>query len=99
MLSAYNPKYHVDLPLHIRFLDTKRHGSVNAIVSLSEFRKLNSDLPIKNLCLDSANDNYPTYKLSKSWDIIPFIDLNSNHGYPKSLPQTIKFSSKGVPFC
>ena len=45
-----------DLPLHIRFLDAKRHDSVGGIVSLSEFRKLNPDIPIKNLCLDSAND-------------------------------------------
>ncbi|MGB8454488.1 MAG: hypothetical protein WCD89_19430 [Anaerocolumna sp.] len=95
MLTTYNPVYHVDLPLHIRFLDAKRHDSVNAVVSLSEFRKLNPDIPIKNLCLDSANDNYPTYELCKTWDIIPFIDLNSNRGHPKSLPQTVKFSKKG----
>ena len=99
MLSTYNPIYHVDLPLHIRFLDAKRHDSVNAVVSLSEFRKLNPHIPIRNLCLDSANDNYPTYELCKGWDIIPFIDLNSNRGHPKSLPETMKFSKEGVPLC
>ena len=99
MLSAYNSEYHVDLPLHIRFMDAKRHDSVGAIVSLSEFKRLNPDIPIKKLCLDSANDNYPTYELCKTWDMIPFIDLNSNRGHPKSLPQTIEFSSEGVPLC
>ena len=99
MISTYNPEYHIDLPLHIRFLDAKRHDSVGAIVALSEFRKLNPDIPIKNLCLDSANDNYPTYELCKTWDIIPFIDLNSNRGHPKSLPASMKFSKEGVPLC
>jgi hypothetical protein len=99
MLATYNPEYHVDLPLHLRFLDAKRHDSVGAVVALSEFRKLFPDLPIKNLCLDSANDNYPTYELCKAWDILPFIDLNSQRGHPKSLPETITFSKEGVPLC
>ncbi|PKM51644.1 MAG: hypothetical protein CVV02_05080 [Firmicutes bacterium HGW-Firmicutes-7] len=99
MLSTYNPTYHIDLPLHIRFLDARRHDSINAIVALSEFRKLNSNIPITNLCLDSANDNYPTYELCNKWNIIPFIDLNANRGHPKSLPQTMAFSKEGLPLC
>lgn len=80
MLSCHNDLYQTDLPLHIRFFDAKRHDSVSSIVSLAEFRRLNPDLPVKNLCLDSAHDNYPTYELCKTWRISPFIDLNSNRG-------------------
>lgn len=99
MLSFYNPDCHVDLPLHIRFLDARRHDSVGGIVSLAEFRSLLPNFPMKNLCLDSANDNDPTYELCKAWGIIPFIDLNSNRGHPKTLPPSISFTENGVPLC
>lgn len=81
--------YHDDLPLHIRLLDVKRHDSVNAVVSLAEFRKRNSYIPIKNLCLDLANDNYHIYELCKARDMISFIDLNSNRARPKTLQKTM----------
>ncbi len=62
------------------------HDSVSGIVALKEFRDLNPDIPIQNLCFDSANDNYHTYNLCKTWNIRPFIDLNANRGMPKSIP-------------
>jgi hypothetical protein len=64
-----------------------------------KFDRYYLDIPVKNLCLGSTNDNYPTYELCKTWNIIPFIDLNSNRGHPKSLPQTIAFFNEGVPLC
>lgn len=72
----------IDLHLHIRFLDARRHDGVNAIVSLREFKTMNLDIPVKNLCLDSAHDNYATYGLCHNWEICPFIDLNINRGAP-----------------
>ena len=86
MLSYHDSQLGIDLPLHIRFLDAGRHDSVSGIVTLKEFRDLNPAIPIQNLCFDSANDNYPTYHLCKTWDIRPFIDLNANRGMPKSIP-------------
>jgi len=57
------------------------------------------DLKITNLCLDSAHDNYPTYELCREWDIIPFIDLNSNRGRPESIPKHVTVDTDGTPLC
>ena len=83
-------------PPHIRFFDTRRHDSVSGIITLAEFRKINPDLQIKNLCLDSAHDNYPTYELCKKWDIMPFIDLNSNRGEPETIPKRLDIDTDGI---
>lgn len=99
MLSCHNEKLHIDLPLHLRFLDAKRHDSVGGLVSLAEFHSMMPDLKIANLCLDSAHDNYPTYELCKEWDIIPFIDLNSNRGRPESIPKHVAVDTDGTPLC
>lgn len=99
MLSYHDGQLGIDLPLHIRFLDAKRHDSISGIVTLKEFRGLNPDIPIQNLCFDSANDNYPTYNLCKTWNIRPFIDLNANRGKPKSIPDEITIDNDGTPIC
>lgn len=99
MLSYHNETIQTDLPLHFRFLDARRHDSVSGIVSLAEFRMLNPEFIITNLCMDSANDNYPTYELCKAWDIHPFIDLNSNRGRPASIPERLNIDKDGTPLC
>ena len=99
MLSYHNGQLGIGLPLHIRFLDARHHDSVSGIVTLKEFRDLNPDIPIQNLCFDSANDNYPTYNLCKTWNIRPFIDLNANYGKPKSIPDEITIDTDGTPVC
>ena len=99
MLSFHHEYLHIDLPLHIRFVDARRHDSVSLIVTLREFRTLNPDIDIKNLCLDSAHDNYPTYNLCKTWGIRPFIDLNSKRGRLDTIPGHIRIDSDGTPIC
>ena len=99
MLCSHNADFGVDLPVHIRFLDARRHDSVSAIVSLREFNTVNPDIPVKNLCLDSAHDNYATYSLLQKWEIQPFIDLNSNRGRPNSIPDSISIDEDGTPLC
>ena len=99
MLSYHDSRLSVDLPLHIRLPDARRHDSVSGIVTLKEFRVLNPDITVQNLCFDSANDNYPTYNLCKTWGIRPFIDLNANRGMPKSIPDEIKVDKDGTPVC
>lgn len=99
MLCSHNSDIGVDLPLHIRFLNARRHDSVSAIVSLREFKSLNPDIPVRNLCLDSAHDNYATYRLCQKWDIRPFIDLNMNRGRPESIPESISIDKDGTPLC
>jgi len=86
LLSSYNKDYHVDLPLYFRFVGANRHDSVSGVVALAEFRELCPDLPIINIALDSAHDNYPTYHLCSEWKITPFIDLNpKNNATPENL--------------
>lgn len=99
MLCSHNAKVGIDLPMHIRFLDARRHDSVSAIVSLREFKTIHPDIPVRNLCLDSAHDNYATYKLCQKWDIRPFIDLNTNRGRPGSIPDSISIDGDGTPLC
>jgi hypothetical protein len=97
--STYDPVTKTDLPLLFRFVSAKRHDSVTGVVSLAELREVVSLLDIKNICLDSANDNYPTYELCNDWNYTPFIDLNSNRGAPTTLPPALSINSKGVPIC
>ncbi len=97
MLCSHNPDIGVDLPLHIRFLNARRHDSVSAC--LREFKTMNPDIPIKDLCLDSAHDNYAAYGLCRKWEIRPFIDLNQNRGRPKSIPDSVTIDKDGTPLC
>lgn len=98
-LSMYDPLTKSDLPLLFRYTQAKRHDSVSGIVALAELREVSPKLPISNICLDSANDNYPTYKLLKEWGTNPFIDLNDNRGKPATLPQALSITDKGIPIC
>ncbi len=98
-LSIHNAEAKVDLPLLARYTDAKRHDSVNGIVALHEFRKHAPDIPVCNVCLDSANDNYPTYELLKDWGISPFIDLNRRTGRPESVPERLNIDVDGTPIC
>jgi hypothetical protein len=97
--STYDPMTKTDLPLLLRFVSAKRHDSVTGIVALAELKEVSPFLTIKNVCLDSANDNYPTYELFNSWNYIPFIDLNSNRGKPTTLPPALSITEQGVPIC
>lgn len=99
MLSCYNKKLHIDLPVYFRFVNANRHDSVTGIVALAEYRELCPDLPIKNIVLDSAHDNYPTYHLCQQWDIIPFIDLNPSSNGNLTYPGAVTVNEKGVPIC
>ena len=98
-ISVYNPSASVDLPILVRYTDARRHDSVNGIVALYELGKHAPDIKIENLCLDSANDNYPTYELCKHWNIKPFIDLNKRTGRPESIPERINIDTDGTPIC
>ncbi len=98
-LDYHNPALKADLPLILRFTSAARHDSVSGLVTLQEFRRHAPDIPIDSLCLDSANDNYPTYELLQKWGIKPFIDLNSQRGRPKSIPDSIKIDKDGTPIC
>ena len=98
-VSYYNRSLAIDLPLNLRLLHASRHDSVSGIVALAELRELTPQLSIKNVCFDSANDNYPTYELLKQWNYIPFIDLNRDVGRKPSYPDNININETGIPVC
>lgn len=98
-LSCHNSSLKADLPLLLRFTSAKRHDSVSFLVAFHELEKNVPGLPIKNMCLDSAMDNLPTYTLLKKRRIRAFIDLNSKRGRPKNIPDTIRIDKNGTPLC
>ena len=98
-LSCYNGKLKADIPLLLRFTSAKRHDSVSFLVAFHELEKHMPSLPIENICLDSAMDNYPTYRILKDRKIRAFIDLNSKCGRPKTIPDTITIDKDGTPLC
>lgn len=98
-LSCYNSSLHTDIPLLLRFTSAKRHDSVSFLVAFHELEKHMPALHAKNMCLDSAMDNYPTYNLLKNRGIHAFIDLNAKCGRPKSIPDNIRIDKDGTPIC
>lgn len=57
------------------------------------------ELKIRNLCFDSANDNYPTYKLCRDWTLFSFIDRNFNRDRPEFIPKRITIDNDETPHC
>lgn len=98
-ISCHNSNLHVDVPLLLRFTSAARHDSVSFLVAFNEMEKHLPLIKPKNICLDSAMDNYPTYYLLKDRKISAFIDLNSNCGRPKTIPDTITIDKNGTPIC
>ena len=83
----------------LRFTSAKRHDSVCFLTAFHEMEKHMPSLSVKNMCLDSAMDNMPTYRLLKNRGISAFIDLNSKCGRPKIIPDTIRIDKNGTPLC
>lgn len=98
-LSCYNPSLHTDVPLLLRFTSARQHDSVSFLVAFHEMEQNMKALSPENMCLDSAMDNMPTYRLLKDRGIHAFIDLNSRRGRPKTIPDTIRIDKNGTPLC
>ena len=98
-LSIYNKDIKTDLPLFLRLFNARRHDSVSFLLTYKEFRDASPGISVRDLCLDSAHDNYPTYELLLHDKIRPLIDLNKNRGRPASLPAELKIDTDGTPVC
>ncbi|WP_216086243.1 hypothetical protein [Mahella australiensis] len=91
-----------DLPVYLRICQASRHDSVLCIFALSELRELYPDMRIAEVIADGAMDNYPTYELLHSWNITPFILLDSNAKakFSGELPSGVLcLDDKGNPVC
>ncbi|MEG2198633.1 MAG: hypothetical protein RRZ34_02100 [Malacoplasma sp.] len=95
---VYNPYIKTDLPIYLRLFDAKRHDSTSSLVALSEILKLYPHFHINSYILDSASDNYSTYKLLNYLNINPIIALNKRNKTLK-YDDGIYIDNTGTPVC
>lgn len=98
MLCTRNNNLKIELPLFFKLTSAKRHDSLNFLWTFDEFTR-NCGLHPKNICLDSAHDNMPTYELLEQLDINALIDINGRSTKSKSIPADFTFNKKGRPVC
>lgn len=99
MLCARNNTLKVELPLLMKFTDARRHDSKNFLYSMDDFGRNAFGISPKNVCLDSAHDNLPTYELLEHWDINALIDINGRAKSSGNAPDGITFDKSGHPIC
>ncbi len=73
--------------------------SLNFLYTIDDFGRHSFGLSPKNICLDSAHDNLPTYELLEHWDINAFIDINGRTKSSENAPDDITFDKEGHPLC
>lgn len=99
MLCCRNGELKAELPILLKFTDAKRHDSKNFLYSIDDFGRCCLGLSPKNVCLDSAHDNIPTYRLLEHWDINALIDINGRTTSSENAPDDITFTKDGHPLC
>lgn len=99
MLCCRNNVLKTEVPLLINLTDAKRHDSINFLYAIDDFRRTAYGLSPKNICLDSAHDNMPTYELLEHWDINALIDINSRSKHSENAPGGVTFDKQGHPLC
>lgn len=99
MLCCRNSKLKVELPLLMKFTDARRHDSKNFLYAIDDLGRNGFGLSPKNVCLDSAHDNIPTYKLLEHWGMNALIDINSRAKSSTDAPDDISFNKEGHPLC
>ena len=99
MVSYRNNKYKVEVPVLIKFESAKRHDSILFFHAIDELGRHNPGICPQNICLDSAHDNYPTYRLLKRWNINALIDMNTRSNKMSSLPDDISMDKQSHPHC
>lgn len=99
MLCSRNNSLKVELPLLMKFTNARRHDSKNFLYAIDDFGRHLYGLSPKNICLDSAHDNIPTYKLLEHWDINALIDINGRAKSSEYAPADIAFDKTGHPLC
>ena len=99
MLVCRNLELSLEVPLLLNFTSAKRHDSINFLFAIDAFARQGTGLSPKNVCLDSAHDNIPTYKLLDHWDINALIDINKRGGSADGLPDDISLDKEAHPLC
>lgn len=99
MLCSRNNSLKVELPLLMKFTNARRHDSKNFLYAIDNFGRHLYGLSPKNICLDSAHDNIPTYELLEHWDINALVDINGRAKSSEYAPADITFDKTGHPLC
>lgn len=99
MLCTRNNTLRVELPLLMKFTVARRHGSKNFIYAIDDFGRNAFGVSPKNICLDSAHDNIPTYGLLEHWNINAIIDINGQAKSSENAPDDITFNKEGHSLC
>lgn len=99
MLCCYDPASKTDLPLLSCFTSAKRHDSINFLYAIDALGRHAPGIEPKNICLDSAHDNLPTYSLLERWGINALIDINPRASSCDGLPKDISLDKHGHPLC
>ena len=99
MLCNRNNTLKVELPLLINFTSARRHDSKNFLYAIDDFGRNAFGISPKNICLDSAHDNIPTYELLEHWNINSLIDINGRTKSSENAPNDITFNKNGHPVC
>ena len=99
MLCARNKQLKVELPLLINFTGAKRHDSINFLYAWDAYRRHCHELYPSSICLDSAHDNIPTYRLLEVSGINALIDINTRSKTTDGLPEDITLDKKAHPHC
>lgn len=99
MLCCRSRAYKTELPLLMKFTSARRHDSINFLYAIDEFGRHGMGLTPTNMCLDSAHDNLPTYRLLDHWGIQALIDINSRSSSCPGLPPDISLDKAGHPLC
>ena len=96
MLSYRNEHEKVEFPLMFKFTQARRHDSLNFLYTMDDFGRHSFGLTPKNICLDSAHDNIPTYELLEHWISMPsLISMDGQHP-PKTHRMTLLSINKGI---
>ncbi len=99
MLCTRNNELKAELPLLMKFTGARRHDSKNFLYAIDDFGRNAFGISPKNICLDSAHDNIPTYQLLERWDINALIDINGRAESSGNAPDDITFTKEGHPVC
>lgn len=99
MVCHRNSTLKIELPVTMKFTEARRHDSLNFLYAFDDFGYHTYGLSPKNICLDSAHDNYATYYLLENLDINAFIDINGRSNTSDGAPADITFDKQGRPLC
>lgn len=99
MICHRNNTLKLELPITMKFTSARRHDSLNFLYTFDDFMRCCPGMVPTNMCLDSAHDNYPTYKLLDKLNINALIDINSRNTRFNGAPDDIHFDKQGHPRC